>query len=112
MDVAVSARARTRLTEDLERRRAAAPALGDVRAARLLADRVQARAVDQLLDVEVTRVGARRPDLHPLGPARPLGDGKRALHLWQCTGRWWPKRGSERRGTGSRPRATAGSSSA
>ena len=34
----------------------------------------------QLLDVEVARVGARRADLHPLGPARPLGDGQRGLH--------------------------------
>ena len=54
-----------------------APALGDVRAARLLADRVQARAVDQLLDVEVAPVRARRAHLHPLRTARPLGDGKR-----------------------------------
>jgi len=51
--VAVAARARACVAEDLERRRAATPALGDVRAARLLADRVQARAVDQLFDVEV-----------------------------------------------------------
>ena len=38
---AVAAGARARLAHDLERRRAAPPALADVRAARLLADRVQ-----------------------------------------------------------------------
>ena len=42
VDVAVAARPGARVAEDLEGRRAAAPALGDVRAARLLADRVQA----------------------------------------------------------------------
>ena len=35
-------------------------------------------AVDELADVEVARVGARRAHLHPLGPARPLGDGSDA----------------------------------
>ena len=34
-------------------------------------------AVDQLLDLEVARVRARRAHLHPLGPAGPLGDGQR-----------------------------------
>ena len=81
VDVAVAARARARVAEDLERRRAAPPALGDVRAARLLADRVQAGAVDQLLDVEVAGVGARRAHLHPLGAAGPLGDGKAGSHM-------------------------------
>jgi hypothetical protein len=75
--VAVATRARARLAQDLERRGATTPALGDVRAARLLADRVQARAVDQLLDVEVAPVRARRADLHPLRPAGPLCDGQR-----------------------------------
>ena len=55
VDVAVAAGARARVAEDLERRGAAAPALGDVRAARLLADRVQREAVDELLHVEVLR---------------------------------------------------------
>ena len=77
VDVAVAAGAGAGVTEDLERRRALAPALGDVRAARLLAHGVQARAVDQLLDVEVAAVGARRPHLHPRGTARALGDGQR-----------------------------------
>ena len=49
VDVAVAAGARARVAEDLERGGAAPPALGDVRAASLLADRVQLRAVDQLL---------------------------------------------------------------
>src|SRR5438034_5775630 len=78
--VAVAAGAGARIAEDLERRGPAAPTLGDVRAARLLADRVEARAVDQLADVEVAGVRARRADLHPLRPARPLGYGQRALH--------------------------------
>ena len=78
--VAIAAGARAGVAEDLERRGALAPALGDVRAARLLADRVEARAVDQLLDVEVAAVGARRAHLHPLGAARAIGDGKRRLH--------------------------------
>ena len=47
VDVAVAARARAGVAEDLEGGRATAPALGDVRAARLLADRVQALAVDR-----------------------------------------------------------------
>ena len=80
VDVAVPARPGTRVAEDLEGRRSATPALGDVRAARLLADRVQAGAVDQLADVEVARVRARRAHFHPLGAARRVGYGKGALH--------------------------------
>src|SRR5205085_5707507 len=83
MHVAVAARSRAGVPEYLERRRPAPPALGDVRAARLLADRVEARAVDELLDVEVLRVGARCTNLHPFRPTRPLGDGKRRLHSLQ-----------------------------
>src|SRR5581483_8319776 len=79
-DVAVTAGARAGVAEDLEGGRAAAPALADVRAAGLLADRVQAGAVDQLAHVEVPRLRARRAHLHPLGPARTLGDGKRSAH--------------------------------
>ena len=86
VDVAVAARAGARVAEDLERRGAAAPALADVRAARLLADGDEARAVEQLADVVVAAVGARRAHLHPLGAARALGDGKRRLHRRQCTG--------------------------
>ena len=70
VDVAVAARARARLAEDLERRRAASPALGDVRAARLLADRVEREPVHELLDVEVRAVLRRGAHLHPLGAAR------------------------------------------
>ncbi len=53
MDVAVAARAGAGIAEDLEGRGATSPALGDIRAARLLADRVQRLPVDQLLDVEI-----------------------------------------------------------
>src|SRR5258708_7891595 len=77
VDVAVAARARARVAEDLERRCAAPPALRDVWAARLLADRVQREPVHELLHVEVARVLRRRAHLHPLGPARALGDLKR-----------------------------------
>src|SRR5262245_25116901 len=81
VDVAIAACARARVSEDLEGGGPAAPALRDVRAAGLLADRVQRGAVDQLLDVEVGRVLGRRAHLHPFGAARALGDGKRLLHL-------------------------------
>ena len=80
MDVAVAAGARAGVAKDLERGRATPPALGDVRATGLLADRVQRLSVDQLLDVEVARIRARRAHLHPFGPPRPLGYGKRLLH--------------------------------
>ena len=36
--------------------------------------------MDQLLDVEVAPVRARRAHLHPLGAARAIGDRKRRLH--------------------------------
>ena len=85
--VAVAARSRAGVAEDLEGGRAAPPALGDVRAAGLLADRVQVLAVDQLLHVEVARVRARRAHLHPLRAARPLGDGQRLLHVCQSKDR-------------------------
>src|SRR6185503_7865985 len=80
VDVAVAARAGARLAQDLERRGAAPPALGDVRAARLLADRVQRGAAEERLDLVVAPVPTRRADLHPLRPARPLGHWQRFLH--------------------------------
>ena len=80
VDVAVAARAGARVAEDLERRGAASPALGDVGAARLLADRVELLPVDQLADLEVAAVRARGANLHPFRPARPLGYGQRRFH--------------------------------
>src|SRR5215210_2666150 len=80
MNVAVAASAGAGVSEDLKGGGAAAPALRDVRAASLLADRVQARAVNQLANVEVGGVRARRANLHPLRAARPLSHGQRALH--------------------------------
>jgi hypothetical protein len=77
--VAVAAGPGAGVAEDLERRGPAPPALGDVRAARLLADRVQARPVDQLTDVEVLRVRARRANLHPRWPTGALRNRQR-LH--------------------------------
>src|SRR5207302_8591847 len=79
MDVAVAAGPRARVAEDLEGRGSAAPALGDVRTAGLLADRVQRETVHELLDVEVAAVARGRADLHPLGPAGPVCDGTRRL---------------------------------
>ena len=81
--VAVPARARARVAENLERRGSASRALGDVRTARLLADRVQPVAVDELLDLDIAGVRARRADLHPLGAAGALGDRQRPVHPWQ-----------------------------
>ena len=78
--VAVPARARARVAEDLERRRPAPPALADVRAARLLADRDEPTLAHEALHLEVLRVGARRAHLHPLGPPRTLRYGKRPFH--------------------------------
>src|SRR5712691_1460422 len=85
MDVAVATGARAGVAEDLEGRGATPPALGDVRAARLLADGVEAGSVDQLADVVVARVGARCSHLHPLRTPGPLRDRKRALHARQST---------------------------
>ena len=78
--VAVPARARARVAEDLERRRPAPPALSDVRAARLLADRDEPTLAHEALHLEVLRVGARRAHLHPLGPPWTLRYGKRPFH--------------------------------
>src|SRR5581483_3037550 len=87
VDIAVAAGASAGVAEDLERRRPPAPALGDVRTARLLADRVQPLAVDQRAHLEVAGGRARGANLHPLRPARPVGDGQRALHRGQSTQR-------------------------
>src|SRR5262249_4505807 len=84
MDVAVAARPRAGVAEDLERRGASAPALGNVGAARLLTHRVQALSLDQLPDVEVAAVRARRAPFHPLGAAWRAGAGGRAFHPRLC----------------------------
>ena len=78
--VAVAARTRARVAEDLEGRRSPPPALADVRAARLLADRVEPALAHEPLDLEVAGVRARCAHLHPLRPARALGHGKRLPH--------------------------------
>src|SRR5437868_1531708 len=80
MHVAVAAGTRAGVAEDLERRSAATPTLGDVRATRLLADRVELRAVDELANLEVTGSRTRRAHLHPLRPPRPLAHRQRGFH--------------------------------
>src|SRR3970282_2492145 len=54
-DVEVAAGTGADVAEDLEGGRSATPALPDVRAPRLLADRVQLPFVDEALDLEVAR---------------------------------------------------------
>src|SRR6266571_3756489 len=66
------------LAADQERRLAVLPALEDVRAARLLADRVQAVAAHQLLQLGVLRPGAQ-PGLDPRG--LPLDRGLAVARL-------------------------------
>ena len=80
MDVAIATRTGAGVAEDLERRRAATPALGLVGTAGLLTDRVELLPMDELLDVEVARVRARSTDLHPLRAAGPVSYWQRALH--------------------------------
>ena len=60
LDVAEAAAAGAGVAEDHEGRRAALPALADVGARRLLADRVQVLAVDQLGQLAVARPAGRR----------------------------------------------------
>jgi hypothetical protein len=62
---AVAAGPRARVSHDLERRRPAAEALADVRAAGLLADRVQAVAAQDPLELGVARAGSRHAHAHP-----------------------------------------------
>src|SRR5262249_39069877 len=64
LDVAEPAAARARVAEDHERCGAALPALADVRAGRLLADRVQVLGLDARAQLAVARASGRR-DLEP-----------------------------------------------
>ena len=80
MDVAIAAGSRARVAEDLERRCSPSPALADVGAARLFADRVQPSLAHEALDLVVARVDARPADLHPFRPARALCHRQRLLH--------------------------------
>ena len=59
-DVAEAAAPRARVAEDHERRGAALPALADVRAGGLLADRVQVLVGDELRQLAVLRAAGRR----------------------------------------------------
>ena len=62
--VAEAAAPRARVAEDHERRGAALPALADVRAGGLLADRVEVLVLDELRQLAVLRAAGRR-DLEP-----------------------------------------------
>ena len=62
---AEAAAARADVAEEHHGRRALAPALADVRAARLLADRVEVELAERLLE-QVERAPRRRADLEPL----------------------------------------------
>src|SRR5258706_7658740 len=64
-DVAERAAPGADVAEDHERRRALAEALGDVRARRLLADRVQALLAQDALDIVEARVGRRGAHADP-----------------------------------------------
>ena len=61
-----------RSPEDHERRGALAEALADVRAGRFLADRVQLRLAQDLLDLVEPRARARRLDADPVGLRQAL----------------------------------------
>src|SRR3954468_1523781 len=67
-DGAVAAGACADVAEDLERRSPASPALADVRAAGLLADRVQAGAAHDPAQLRVAAGGRRGADGHPRRP--------------------------------------------
>ena len=68
VDGAVAAGARAGVAHDLERRGAAPPALADVRAARLLADRVQALGAHDAVELVVARAGRAQAHAHPRRP--------------------------------------------
>jgi len=68
LDVAEPAAARAGVAEDHERRGAALPAVADVRAGGLLADRVQPLALDHPAQLAVARAAGRRA-LEPFGLA-------------------------------------------
>src|SRR5829696_1830636 len=96
LDVAEAAAPRARVTQDHESRGARLPALADVRAGRLLADRVQRGAVDLRLQLQVLG-RSRRLDLEPRRLALAVGPHVVAHDLQDL--------GAS--GVGSRPRAHA-----
>src|SRR5690606_3080249 len=72
-DVAERTAAGALVTHDHERRRALAEALADVRAGRLLADRVQPVLPQDPLDLVEAAVGPGRLHANPFGLAQHLG---------------------------------------
>ena len=95
LDVAEAAAAGARVAEDHERRRAALPALADVRARRLLADRVEVLGLDQPLELAVLRAAGRR-HLEPrrLARAERLHVGPEDVEHVLRSRRDWPGTGS------------------
>ena len=80
LDVAEAAAPRARVAEDHERRGSALPALADVGAGGLLADRVQVLGFDQRLELAVALAAGRR-HLEPRRLARRGADNVRAEAL-------------------------------
>jgi hypothetical protein len=80
LHVAEAAAARARVAEDHERRRAALPAVADVRAGGLLADRVEVLLLDAALQLEVA-LAARCGDLEPRRLALAQRPDLAAQHL-------------------------------
>ena len=80
LDVAEAAAARAGVAEDHEGRRAALPAVADVRAGGLLADRVQALVADHPVELAVA-LAARRRDLEPARLAAAERQRVRPEHL-------------------------------
>ena len=89
--VAVPACARAGVAEDLERRRPAPPALADVRAACLLADRDEATLAHEALDLEVAASSrsARAPSSTRAGAAVGLREGTVSIATSLET--WFPR---------------------
>ena len=98
-DRAVAAGARADVAEDLERRRAASPALADVRAASLLADRVQTGVAHDPSELRVA-------DRWATAPAPSSTAGADALELRPGHGR--PPSPAAARARGRAPRTAAG----
>ena len=100
-DRAVAAGPRARVAHDLERRRAAPPALPDVRAARLLADRVQAVLADDGRQLAVAAAGCEGARTRIQSAAAALASGLQGISAFGDLDRESCRRGPRSRGSGS-----------